>query len=98
MQKVLSMRLDKEDLDFVSLEAEEEKSDKATVIRKLLEKGRLHLAMEQYRRGKISIGKAAQKAGITISEMMDKLAEFGVKSPVTKEQYLHGLKAAEKIF
>lgn len=97
MQKVLSMRIDKEDLDFVSLEAEEEKSDKTTVIRKLLGKGRLHLAMEQYRRGKISIGKAAQKAGLTISEMMDKLAEFGVKSPVTKEQYLLGLKNAEQM-
>ncbi len=66
-------------------------------MRKMLRKGRLHLAMEQYRKGKVSIGKAAQKAGLTISEMMDKLAEFGVKSPVTKEQYLPGLKNAEKI-
>ena len=98
MQKVLSIRIDKEDLDFVSLEALEEKADKTSIIRKLLGKGRLHLAMEQYRRGKISIGKAAQKAGLTISEMMDKLTEFGVKSPVTKEQYLQGLKIAEKIF
>lgn len=97
MQKVLSMRIDKEDLDFVSLEAKEEKADKTAIIRSLIGKGRLHLAMEQYRKGKVSIGKAAQKAGLTISEMMDKLAEFGVKSPVTKEQYLLGLKNAEKI-
>ncbi|MBI4210314.1 MAG: UPF0175 family protein [Candidatus Diapherotrites archaeon] len=97
MQKVLSMRIDKADLDFVSLEAKEKKADKTAIIRSLIGKGRLHLAMEQYRKGKVSIGKAAQKAGITISEMMDKLAEFGVKSPVTKEQYLLGLKNAEKI-
>ena len=96
MQKVLSMRIDKEDLDFVSLEAAEERADKTKVIRDLISKGRVLLAMEQYRHGMISIGKAAQKAGLTISEMMDKMAEFGVKSPVTKEQYLHGLKNAEK--
>ena len=70
---------------------------KGEIIRKLIGKGRLHLAIEQYRRGKISIGKAAQKAGLTISELMDKMAEFGVKSPVTKEQYLQGLKTAEKM-
>ncbi|MBI4043561.1 MAG: UPF0175 family protein [Candidatus Diapherotrites archaeon] len=97
MQKVLSMRIDKEDLDFVNLEAVEKKADRTTVIRDLIGKGRVHLAMEQYRCGKVSIGKSAQKAGLTISEMMDKLAEFGVKSPVTKEQYLHGLKNAKKL-
>lgn len=97
MQKVLSMRLDKEDLDFVDLESREEKEDKTTVLRKLIGKGRLQLAIEQYRLGKISIGKAAQKAGLSISELMDKLAEFGVTSPITKEQYLRGLKAAEKM-
>ena len=97
MQKVLSMRIKKEDLDFVTLEEAEENADKTAVIRNLIEKGRLHLAMEQYARGKISIGKAAQKAGLTIREMMDKLAEFGVKSPLTKEQYLAGLRTAEKM-
>ena len=97
MQKVLSMRIENDDMEFIKLEAEEEKSDRTKVIRELIGKGRVHLAMEQYRKGKISIGKAAQKAGLTISEMMDKLAEFGVKSPVTREQYLKGLKSAEKI-
>ncbi|HZX34088.1 MAG TPA: UPF0175 family protein [archaeon] len=97
MQKVLSMRLEKDDLDFVDTEAKEEKSGKTKIIRDLIGKGRLHLAMEQYRKGKISIGKASQKAGLSISEMMDKLAEFGVKSPVTKEQYLQGLKNTERI-
>ena len=97
MQKILSMRIDEDDLEFVKLEAEEEKADKAKIIRKLIEKGRLQISIEQYNKGKISLGKAAEKAGITISEMIDKLSELGIQNPMTKEQYLQGLKNAEEM-
>jgi len=97
MQKIMSMRLDNDDLEFVKLEAKEEKVDKAKIIRELIAKGRLQTSIEQYSKGKISIGKAAEKAGITISEIMDKLAELGIQNPMTKEQYLKGLKNAEEI-
>ena len=30
--------------------------------------------------------------------MLDLLAEFGVKNPMTKQQYLEGLKNVEEIF
>ena len=46
----------------------------------------------------ISLGKAAEKSGLTISEIIDKLAELGIKNPMTKEQYLQGLKNLEKIW
>ena len=97
MQKILSMRIDEDDLEFVKLEAKEEKADKAKIIRELIEKGRLQVSIEQYSKGKISLGKAAEKAGITIREMMDKLAELGIQNPMTKEQYLQGLKNAEEM-
>ncbi|MFH1391754.1 MAG: UPF0175 family protein [Candidatus Diapherotrites archaeon] len=97
MQEVMSMRLEKDDLDFVKLEAKEEKADKAKIIRDLIGLGRLQLAIDQYKNGKISIGKAAEKAGITTSEIMEKLAELGIKNPVTKEQYLSSLKNAEQL-
>ncbi|MBI2598141.1 MAG: UPF0175 family protein [Candidatus Diapherotrites archaeon] len=97
MQKILSIRLEKDDLDFVKAEAEAEKINKAKVVRTLLGKGRLQVAIEQYKQGKISIGLASQKAGLTISEMMDKLAELGIKNNMTKEQYLEGLKNIEKL-
>lgn len=58
---------------------------------------RLEKAIAQYKQGKISMGKAAEKAGITISEMMDKLAELGVPSKVTLEQHLQGLKNLESV-
>ncbi|MEK6941517.1 MAG: UPF0175 family protein [archaeon] len=57
-----------------------------------MEKDSIQTAIEQHRAGKISIGKAAQKAGVTISEMMDKLAEFGIENKMTKEQYQQGIK------
>lgn len=98
MQRILSVRLEKEDLAFVEAEAKEEKVDKAKVMRALVEKGRLQIAVEQYKDGKISIGKAAEKAGLTISEMMDRLAELGIKNKMTKEQYLQGIKNLEKVW
>jgi predicted HTH domain antitoxin len=97
MQKVLSIRLEKSDLDFVESEAAEEKVDKAKVLRALVESGRLQFAIEQYKGGKISLGKAAEKAGISISEMMDKLAELGIKNRMTKEQYLQGIKNIKEV-
>lgn len=92
MQRVISIRLDKEDLDFVEKTSKEERTEKAKILREMIEKGRLYLAIDQYRKGKISLGKAAEKANKSISEMIDILAELGIKSPMTKQQYLQGLK------
>lgn len=97
MQKIVSVRMDKSYLDFVSSEASEEKVDKAKIFRDLIGKGRLQMAIEQYKKGKISVGKAAEKAGITLGEMLDTLAELGIKNPMTKEQYLQGLKNVETL-
>ncbi len=60
--------------------------------------GRLMYAVESYRKGKISIGKASELAGISISEMMDRLSDFGIKSNLDKEDYLEGLKNIRKIW
>lgn len=72
--------------------------EKAKLLREIVKKGRLQLAIEQYKNGKISLGKAAEKAGIALTEMIDILAELGIKNPMTKEQYLQGLKNIEKIW
>ena len=55
------------------------------------------MAVEEYKKGKISIGKAAKEAGVSLWEMMYILKELGVKSNITKEDYLQGLKNLEKI-
>ena len=57
----------------------------------------INFVLKNYKEEKISIGKASEIAGISISEMMDLLAKFGIKSPITYEDYLEGKKFAEKI-
>jgi len=98
MQRVISIRLDDKDLEFVKKSAKERKVEKAKILREVIEKGRLYLAIEQYRQGKISLGKAAEIANRSIGEFIDLLAELGVKNPMTKQQYLQGLKNLGKIW
>lgn len=98
MQEVVSIRLDKQDLDFIKKSAQEKNKDKAKLIRELLEKGRILMSIEEYRQGKTSVEKAAKQAGVSLWEMMDILKELGVKSNITKEEYLQGLKNIEKIW
>ncbi len=98
MQKVLSVRIEEDDLAFIKKESKEENLDKAKILREIVKKGRLQIAIEQYKSGKISLGKASEKSGLTISEIIDKLAELGIKNPMTKEQYFQGLKNLEKIW
>ena len=42
-----------------------------TAIRDLVARGRVLLALESYRDGKASLSKAAEVAGLSVSEMMD---------------------------
>ena len=54
-------------------------------------------AIHQYAKSKISIGKAAEIAGLAISEMMDLLSKLGVESNLELSDYLEGKKFAEVI-
>jgi len=96
--KTMSIRIDKEDYDFVKNLAREEKDDLSSTVRNLIEKGRVQLAIEEYKKGNISIGRASRLAGASISEMIDILSEYGVKSNLDKEDYLNGLKNLEKVY
>ncbi|MBI2145104.1 UPF0175 family protein [Candidatus Woesearchaeota archaeon] len=96
MDKTLSVRIGKEDYDFVKGFANENKEEISKAVRVLVDKGRLMHAIESYRNGKASLGRAAKLAGVSISEIMDLLAEFGVKSNVEVEDYLEGLKNLRK--
>ncbi len=92
MQKTLSVRMGREDYEFVKKMAEENKEEVSKAVRQLVNQGRVMRAIELYRSGNASLGKAAEIAGVSISKMMDTLAEFGVKSNVTYDDYAEGLK------
>lgn len=97
MSNVMTVRLPKEDIEIVEQISIKNKKDKSTTIRELVELGKIHFAIMQYKEGKMSIGKASEIAGVTISEMMDLLTELGVKSNVELEDYLEGKKFAEEL-
>jgi len=96
--KTMSIRIDKEDYDFVKKLAKEEKDDLSSAVRGLIDKGRVQLAIEEYKKGTASIGRASRLAGVSISEMMDILSEYGVKSNLDEEDYRMGLENLEKVY
>ena len=98
MSKIMTIRLPKEDIEIVKQISIENKKDKSTVVRELIEQGEIYVAIKEYSQGKISIGKASEIAGLTISEIMDLFANLGIKSNIELEDYLEGIKTAEKIF
>lgn len=94
--ETISIRMDKEDYLGIKQIAEENKEDVSKAIRELVERGRISFAMEKYKNKEISLGKAAELAGVPISKMIDVLAEMGVKSHLEYEDYTRGLENLRK--
>ena len=90
-QKTLSVRVDAEDYAFLVGFAAAEREDISKAARELLGRGRVLLAVERYRSGKASLERAAEIAGLSITETMDTLAELGVEANLEKEDYLASL-------
>ncbi len=78
MPETISVRLDEKLIEEVEHMEEELKTDRSEVIRRLLSQGvkewKLRKAIDLLREEKISIGKAAEIAEITLYEML-KIAE-----------------------
>jgi len=98
MPKTVSIRMDEEDYTFLHKLAKEEKQDLSKAVREVVYKGRVMLAIEKYKRGQASLGKAAELAGLPIGQMITVLAEYGVESNLEKEDYLQGLKNLQSVW
>ncbi len=59
---------------------------------------RVLLALERYREGKASLSKAAEVAGVSVSEMMNLLAEHGIPADLRVEDYREGLQTLREIW
>ena len=66
--------------------------------KRLVTRGRILLAVEKYRNGEASLGKAAEVAGLPVGQMMDLLRQFGVRSTVDREDYRQGLANLAKVW
>jgi predicted HTH domain antitoxin len=64
----------------------------------MVTRGRILLAVERYKKGEASLGRAAELAGVPVGKMMTILTEYGVESRVEQEDYLQGLQGLSKVW
>ena len=98
MTKTMSIRMDRDNYEFLAEISKEERSDLSKAVRDLVTRGRVLLAVERYKSGEASLGKAAELAGLPLGQMMTILTEFGVESRIEKEDYLQGLHNLSKVW
>lgn len=98
MTKTMSIRMDRENYEFLAEISKQERSDLSKAVRDLVTRGRVLLAVERYRKGEASLGKAAELAGLPVGQMMTILTEFGVESRIEKEDYLQGLHNLSRVW
>jgi len=96
MTKTMSIRMDRENFEFLNQLTKEERSDLSKAVRDMVTRGRVLLAVERYKKGEASLGRAADLAGVPVGQMMTILTEFGVESRIEDDDYLQGLTAIRK--
>ncbi|HEX9110233.1 MAG TPA: UPF0175 family protein [Terriglobales bacterium] len=98
MSKTMSIRMDRENFDFLSELTKEQRSDFSKAVRDMVTRGRILLAVERYKQGEASLGRAAELAGVPLGQMMTILTEYGVQSRIQDEDYLQGLEGLRKVW
>lgn len=98
MSKTMSIRMDRDNYEFLSEITKEERSDLSKAVRDMVTRGRILLAVERYKKGEASLGKAAELAGLPLGQMMTILTEFGVENRIEKEDYLQGVQNLRKVW
>jgi predicted HTH domain antitoxin len=95
--KVISIKLDEREIKHIEQLAREEKKDKSTVARELINYGCTYLFLKLYEESKISLERLSKRLELTISETLDLLSEFGIKSPIDYEDYLEGYETLQRL-
>lgn len=87
--KIISTRVSEQIAKDLKEIEEDEKADRATVVRKLLvsaiQQWKIQKALRLYREGKVTLWRAARLAGITLREMMELAAKEGIRFQYTKK-------------
>lgn len=92
--ETISVRMDTENLQFLSKVLEEPQSE---LIRDLVKEGKLMKALVLYRQKKISLGLAAKIASVPLGEFIDILGEFGMTLNIELEETKKAYKYAAEI-
>lgn len=84
MSRTVSVRLSEESLREVDRIAERLKTDRSEALRRFIERGlresRIDDALDGLRKGKVSVGRAAEMAGVTLYEMLDLVRRHRIPS------------------
>lgn len=95
--KTLSIRVDETDYRSIAALAAEEHEDVSKTVRELVELGRILLAIEKYRKSEASLEKAARIGGVSVSRMMDILADYGIEANLELEDYRKSLETVRTL-
>jgi len=98
MTKTMSIRMDRDNYEFLSTISREEQGDLSKAVRDLVTRGRILLAVEKYKGGNVSLGKAAEVAGLSVGQMMTLLGEFGVRTRIEQEDYRQSVQNLAKVW
>ena len=92
-RKTTSFRLDDEELERIEKLAQKKGESKSKTVRELLDYGWEYLMIKQYKEGKLSLSKLCQELGEPIIDVLDKLSDLGVQSPLEKDEVMEGYEA-----
>ena len=100
LSEYLPLRIPEEDSKYLEERSKREKIPKAVLARKLLHEKileeRFSEAVQKYLKGEISLGKAAENAGLSIREFIARLASLGIVIRYSKDLLEADLEAARK--
>ena len=71
--------------------------NRSGVVRELVEQGRKFKALNLYKQRKVSLGLAAQLAGMPLGEFLDLLEEYDVKLAMSEDDAREALKHARDV-
>jgi len=98
MTEIISARIPDDIAKDLKEIEKEEKTDRATLVRKLLaraiEQWKVERALRLYREGKVTLWRAAKLGGITLREMMELAAKQGIQFKYTSKDLEEDIKAA----
>lgn len=92
MAEIVSFRFKPHELDHITKLSAAKRTDRTTAAKELIEYGWTYYVLKQYKEGRLSLGRTAKELHLTLSELIDVLADLGIKSPITYEDYLEGLR------
>jgi len=87
---VMSLRLNKDEIDRISKLSLQKKEAKSEIVRELLHEGWIFYWLKLYSAGKVSVGKMAEELDLSINEALDLLSRFGIDSSISYDDYLAG--------